>query len=291
MESAAPSAVFSTAVDSAREVLRMAMDYRIGAIPPRDESLLLDEDVFALSKEAFWFESPGGVRFHYRLGGQVVAQYDDPALEDEFRLYLHGTAYGAVAWLNDLLPLHASAVETGGRAIAFTGPSGSGKSTLAAALCRRGFRLFSDDTLVLVPTEAGPIALPDGKPLKLWEDALGILGATGSAPIASVPGKYYVRTAGANPEPAGLTDLIFLERGDECRLGPITGRAKFEKLLGAFYRAFVHVARGDRDLHTRLLVEVASKVRFWTLERPANVSEFESETAEIEQLIRSELSF
>lgn len=290
MESAATSALFSTAVDSARDVLRVAMDYRLGTIPPRDESLLLDEKVFALSKDAFWFESPGGVQFHYRLGGRILAYYADPALEDEFRLYLHGTAYGAVAWLNDLLPLHASAVETKGRTIALTGPSGSGKSTLAAALCRKSFNLVSDDTLVLVPGSGGLAALPDGKPMKIWSDMLSVVGAERATPVTSVPGKHFAPPNKSATEPARLGDLIFLEQGETCRLEPITGSAKFERLLEALYRGFVHVARGDRDHHTRLLVEMASKVRFWTLERPRNVKDFERETAEIERLIRLNLS-
>ena len=290
MDPAAPSAESSIAVDCARDVLRMAMDYRLGTIPPRDESLLLDEEVFALSKDAFWFESPGGVQFHYRLGGHILAQYADPALEDEFRLYLHGTAYGAVAWLNDLLPLHASALESEGRVIAFTGASGSGKSTLAAALCRKSFSLVSDDTLVLVPDAEGLTALPDGKPMKLWSDMVPVVGGGVATPIASVPGKHFATPVRSATEPARLSDLIFLEEGERCRLEPITGGAKFEKLLEALYRGFVHVARGDRDLHTRLLLEVSSKVRFWSLQRPRNVNDFDREAAEIEQLIRSRSS-
>lgn len=43
--------------------------------------------------------------------------------------------------------LHASAVERGGKAVAFAGNSGTGKSTLAALCCGAGAALITDDTL------------------------------------------------------------------------------------------------------------------------------------------------
>lgn len=48
------------------------------------------------------------------------------------------------------LVLHASVVvRPGGGAVAFTGPVGAGKSTTALALASRGWRLFSDDRLII----------------------------------------------------------------------------------------------------------------------------------------------
>lgn len=53
-----------------------------------------------------------------------------------FQLYLRG-----------LLVLHASAVDVGGAALAFTGHQGMGKSTMAALMCSTGARLITDDVL------------------------------------------------------------------------------------------------------------------------------------------------
>lgn len=49
--------------------------------------------------------------------------------------------------------LHASAVEIGGRALAFVGYSGMGKSTMATLMCADGARLVTDDVLRLDLTE------------------------------------------------------------------------------------------------------------------------------------------
>ena len=47
------------------------------------------------------------------------------------------------------LVLHASAVDLGGRALAFVGNSGMGKSTLAALMCAGGADLITDDVLAV----------------------------------------------------------------------------------------------------------------------------------------------
>ena len=48
-------------------------------------------------------------------------------LEGDVRAYLLGTAIGALLHQRGLLPLHASAVEVNGRAVAFIAPAGHGK--------------------------------------------------------------------------------------------------------------------------------------------------------------------
>lgn len=45
--------------------------------------------------------------------------------------------------------LHGSAVDVGGRAMAFVGSSGQGKSTMATVMCAAGARLITDDILPL----------------------------------------------------------------------------------------------------------------------------------------------
>jgi len=56
------------------------------------------------------------------------------------------------------LVLHGSAVDIGGRALAFVGQSGQGKSTMAALFCAAGAALVTDDVLPLVldPDGEGP---------------------------------------------------------------------------------------------------------------------------------------
>jgi hypothetical protein len=65
-------------------------------------------------------------------------------------------------------PLHATAVLTDAGAVAFVGESGFGKSTLGALFVRDGFRLVTDDMLVLTPAPAAYLAHAGPPRLKLY---------------------------------------------------------------------------------------------------------------------------
>jgi hypothetical protein len=90
--------------------------------------------------------------------------------------------------LNGHLVLHASAVSTGGAAVAFVGSSGMGKSTLAAALCGIGCGLVSDD---LLRVDRG-VVFPGATENRLRENARELASRgyeTADGRLASRPGE------------------------------------------------------------------------------------------------------
>lgn len=62
-----------------------------------------------------------------------------------------GTFAALLLALRGRHPIHASAVEVGGRCLAFAGDSGTGKSTMTALFCNAGAALVADDVLVVQP--------------------------------------------------------------------------------------------------------------------------------------------
>lgn len=88
--------------------------------------------------------------------------------------------------LNQILPLvlsrrgrtvlHASAVSSAGRVVAFIGRSGAGKSTLAVACARIGASIVSDDCLVVYPRGAEWHAVPCLGGVRLWPESLALFG-------------------------------------------------------------------------------------------------------------------
>jgi HprK-related kinase A len=58
------------------------------------------------------------------------------------------------------LLVHAAVVERDGRALALPGPTGSGKSTLCAGLVSRGWRLLSDELMLIDPADGEIVPLP-----------------------------------------------------------------------------------------------------------------------------------
>jgi hypothetical protein len=60
----------------------------------------------------------------------------------------------------DLLWLHAAAIERNGSALIVAGPSGQGKSTLSTRLCERGWNFMSDDTAPVRMSSNDVLAFP-----------------------------------------------------------------------------------------------------------------------------------
>jgi hypothetical protein len=116
----------------------------------------------------FWIR--GATQAH---GATTIAVQPVPGAElSEIETILLGTVAGIVLHLRSLLPLHASCVVLGGRAIALSGPGASGKSALAAALVRRGALLLSDDILVADDSERPVRAMAGTTRARLWPDVM-----------------------------------------------------------------------------------------------------------------------
>lgn len=274
------------------ERMQREMQTRPGDVPDSIEGSFFSDETFAISESEFIFDTLDGVRFHYQLGQGLIVQMPVDAAargigslaETDYELFLWGTVFGAVAWLNGLVPLHASAVDVGGRIVAFTADSGGGKSTLAAGLARLGLPHVCDDTLV-VSVDERVIAMPDAKPLKLWDDALSLTSTEAVRPVLSMPGKHYalpqVKAVSALP----LTDLYFLEVGESVEVELVTGSEKLTLLPWALYRNFVHAARGDRAAHEKFLLAFCSQVRFWKLRRPFDAAGFASDLLKVKDII------
>lgn len=244
------------------------MRVRFASVSEALDGAIFDDGSFRLSADGFVFITEGGVRFRYARGEGVVAELPGAGSEDEFQLYLWGTVFGAVAWLNGYFPLHASAVEIGGRAVAFTADSGGGKSTLAAALSVAGVPHITDDTLPLARIGGEIVAIPDRKLLKLWRGSIDLTGLAADKAIDLLPGKFYAQPPHKCDSALPLSDLVLLAPGEDVRIGPIAGAAKLTVLAEAMYRSFVPTTLADGRGHGEWMTALASRIRFWRLERP-----------------------
>ena len=251
-------------------MLEREMRVRMGAVPETIDSPTYDDGALVLSAREFLFTSWEGVQFHYRQGEGITAHVPREDLQDDFELFLWGTVFGAVAWLNGMFPLHASAVELDGGAIGFTAESGGGKSTLATALSARGMPHICDDTLVLEGAAGGVVAVPDGKPVKLWASALELTGTAPDRPIRTVPGKFYAGALARAEAAVPFKALILLEEGPDVRIERVRGSAVLSALTEAMYRPMIAAGLGDRSGHGEWLMRLAGSVSVWRLERPRN---------------------
>ncbi len=161
-----------------------------------------------------------------RRGGRITfvrgPQAEEPSAVSELVL---GPALSLALALQNVWSLHASAVETGGRALAFLGVSGIGKSTLAHELpaVSNGYcRCVADDVLPITLAADGVQALPRFPQLKYPPDRQPGAGVPASLPLVGI---YLLtpRTSGAvTVEPVnGYAAVLALVRHTHCtRLFP-----------------------------------------------------------------------
>lgn len=110
-------------------------------------------------------------------GITITIDKEEGGSDDEIRLFLLGSAFGALIHQRGLLPFHGSAVVMDQKAIIFSGSSGAGKSTLAAGFIDGGKKLLADDVCVISLGENDkPIVHPGYPQMKLWDDSLEKLG-------------------------------------------------------------------------------------------------------------------
>jgi hypothetical protein len=134
----------------------------------------------------------------------------DGAWPDFVRAHLTGRVFATMLYLDELLPLHSSAVETRDGVVAFLAPKGYGKSTLALALTKAGAHLVSDDTLPVEPAEGR--AWPGVHGLRVRDDSLAAVGVARPG-LVTREGKLVVTALGterAFARPAPLAAIYLL---------------------------------------------------------------------------------
>ncbi len=172
---------------------------------------------------------------------------------------LFSTALPLAALLRGLEPLHASAVEVEGRAVAFVGDRGVGKTSVAVRMMLRGAHLVSDDVLFLEPSPEQLTAYPGPGVLCVRDEEMQRLSAVARGRLGrrlGHHGKTYILVE-RHPRPLPLAALFFLERGasgSEVEIDRLTS-VDPRRLLGSTFVSLV----GTRDRLARQL-DVCSRL-------------------------------
>jgi len=231
---------------------------RYGTVPPQDGHRRASED------GGLSLQVPNVGRYLVSGGDSIVIDPAPGAGERELRVYLLGSAFGALLHQRGLLPLHANCIEIGGRAVAFLGRSGAGKSTLAHWFQRSGHAVLADDVSAIELADP-PLALPGVPRLRLWQDALEAAGLDGGDYPRSFAGqdKFDVpaEATGRRPLPLGACYLL-AEAGEGQAHGVtrLVGLDASEALIANTYRGGFVPLLGRSEHHLRSCVALASQV-------------------------------
>lgn len=188
-------------------------------------------------------------------------------------------------------PLHATAIDLGGVAVALLGSSGAGKSSLAAHLLSRGGDLVTDDMLRLKFDDQQVLALPGPYRLKLLDEPARIYFPTASADglFNALSGKMMIRPGAVDRRESHGVPLAAL-----YFLGDLPGQAPVEEVEAiALYgldrvRVLLASAMDDRNTSPSRLArqmafvsELSSKLPLFHLRYPRRFEVMDRVAAEI----------
>lgn len=198
----------------------------------------------------------------------------------EVRLFLIGSAWGALCYQRGRLPLHASVIRVGESAVAFCGDSGAGKSSLAAAFLKRDYALISDDLCLCdFSDETTPKVWPSTTRLKLWHEALEVLGWEQRELERDHfrAEKFHLSCpeSGNIQRPVPLRAIYLLQWG-ELALTRLKGsRALHSVVENATYRGELIDPATQVAAHWKRCAQMVSKVPVWEFSRPRDWEQME----------------
>jgi hypothetical protein len=164
------------------------------------------------------FDYPQLARFTVRAGRELVITPDPRGDPTIFHLYVQGMMLAAAVYQRGRFVLHASVVEVGDQAIAFTGVVGAGKSTFATAFLALGHRILADDNAAIDLEGESARVLPAFPNLKIYPEVARSLGVDAGAlrPMhASQVKQAHAVGGGFSAAPLPLAGIYVLDRAAE----------------------------------------------------------------------------
>src|SRR5437016_4777658 len=212
---------------------------------------------------ALLFEVPRIAQYQVREGKTIDVAVTPGADRAAARLFLLGSAGGALIHQRGELPLNAATlVAPNWKCVAISSPSAIGKSTLAAALCRRGWLLVADDITRVSWNGTMAVAWPSHDTLALWRQSCEILGENAEAleRVRAGMEKFFLPVR-ATTSPAALSAVIWLRTAPRVEVEEIAPVGRPELLSLATFRPRWIDPLGRRADHARMVARVGRVCR------------------------------
>ncbi len=219
---------------------------------------------------SLWLRVPAVARFLVSEGRDILIDPEPGIDEDSLRVFLLGSAFGALLFQRGYLVLHGNAIRIGDQCLVCVGPSGAGKSTLAAGFLRRGYPVLADD---VAPVDGECRALPGFPRIKLWRDVTHELAidTSGLRRIRPNTEKFNLPVGSAEtsaPLPIRWVYILGSDLVEGVQIEPINGVDRFQPLYHNTYRVGFLNGMALKTEHLSLCGKLAGQIRLARLTRP-----------------------
>jgi len=283
-----PAATYSGGDPTAQADVTIRLGERLRSIP----NARIQNAWIEVGEQEFLLRPKEGLAFLIRDGREITVSRTPEISDGDVYLFLVGSVWGILCHQRRLLPLHCSAIESEGRAIAFTGPSGAGKSTLAAGLSKRGYSHICDDVSIVELSGSVVQLQPMPKGIKLWGDTTEALNLARGAAISSDGqwDKYYVSVpeyGGQNQLEISALYVLTSDHVEEPSISEVTGSWRFQEILMSLYRyEWLCMMRDPADVFQQV-AEVVKALRVFRFSRPRDMSRFDEGLRLLERHMRT----
>lgn len=250
---------------------------RYGKTPIELDNALFKQKNCQAGPSQLLLNVPAAGRFHVRNGNSITIEPIATADEKTIRLFLLGTAFGALLMQRGILPIHGSAIALDGRGIIFTGASGAGKSSLLAAFRQQGANFLTDDVAAVSMDADGTHWLNPAYPQqKLWRDSAEAVGLNldGHARVLPDMDKYALpSTAGFSSTAVPLAAICELQPTPcaDVSIHPLDKGDTLSILIQNTYRPWLVAGLGLKVAHFMQCAELCARIRGLRLIRASGI--------------------
>ena len=246
------------------------VEIKIEKVPEKLEGIINRGVRYQAGKNEFLLKLDNIANYYVVNGNQISVELIKKDADKEVRLFLLGSAFGALFIQRGLLPIHGSAVKFSKSATIFTGLSGVGKSSIAAYFVSQAYQVLADDISVI---NHNLEVVPGFPKMKLWNDILQKLEIKDQSLEQIRPDmmkfqlpvneNYY-----NEPLPVKNIIIISTKNSPGFEFEELTGIKKFNAVKNNTFRyRFVKGLDKQQD-HFQVLNKLLPKIKVYKVERP-----------------------
>lgn len=216
-------------------------------------------------------------RFLVSNGNKVTMSIYENVHEKYVKVFLDGYVISNVMIQRKYVPLHGSGISRGDNGFLVIGESGAGKSSLTTGLIDRGFKLLTDDVIVLDNIKSSYFVLPSFFEQKLSTSLIERYLLSDDCHYKDFTSQFgnsklFVKRENEfSFNPKKLTTVIEMQIGEHLEIVEVTGIKKIEILKRNIYQSHIVKSLKMHKEHFMMLSKMAQTSVIYVIKRPANI--------------------